>query len=606
MESKSTTCRPSRLWIGLLAALCGVLPAMFGCPKSDEPGYYIKKLEKDNEEVQRRAVEELVRMHKKAMPEIRIALKSENPHVREGCAAFLAKVRRMESLEACGELIDDPEKDVRLKTIESVAALAQVWKKKSVELLGRAFEDEDPECVKLAGEGLRDMKFEEATNALRQFFETGEGIQPIYAAKLLYETEPSPETARPILEGLISDDKAIREAANENLKELKDKLVEPLVTFIDTEARVARAQMALEELRGPEEEEEDEPRSLIDELDVILDSKRAAQILMALGTIADEASVEKLKKDLDDTKLESTWRVGAARGMAVAALSARSTEAQKADIRSTLSQRLSDEKEDKRIRIGAAIALCQLREEAAVRYLLDSLDKFEEEIQREDISEAKQDDLTQLRIWSQEALTTSGEFVVDFLMDRMGKEDAGPIIRWAGSKTCGELKVARAVPYLGRFMKAEKDPDISIEPDGQISQINMGKPITEKTKDTFAFLFDEVEEGAVLNAQDMKNWEDLGDDDVAKVQQMVGVFKHPDYVRWSAAIALGRIGGERAVTLLREAEAAEGEFLERLMANRKLKYFYRREKVVNGVIGRHEDVVFYIRKALEDLGAVRP
>lgn len=596
MESKSTTCRPSRLWIGLLAALCGVLPAILGCPKSDEPGYYIKKLEKDNEEVQRRAVEELVRMHKKAMPEIRIALKSENPHVREGCAAFLAKVRRMESLEACGELIDDPEKDVRLKTIESVAALAQVWKKKSVELLGRAFEDEDPECVKLAGEGLRDMKFEEATEALRQFFETGEGIQPIYAAKLLYETEPSPETARPILEGLISDDKAIREAANENLKELKDKLVEPLVTFIDTEARVARAQMALEELRD----------ELIEELDVILDSKRAADILMALGAIADEASIEKLEKDLDDTKLESTWRVGAARGLAAAAQSPRGEPAQKEEIRSILAKRLNDEKEDKRIRIGSAIALCQLRDEAAVRYLLDSLDKFEEEIQREDISEAKQDDLTQLRIWSQEALTTSGEFVVDFLMDRMGKEDAGPIIRWAGSKTCGELKVARAVPYLGKFMKAEKDPDISIEPDGQISQINMGKPITEKTKDTFAFLFDEVEEGAVLNAQDMKNWEDLGEDDVAKVQQMVGVFKHPDYVRWSAAIALGRIGGERAVTLLREAEAAEGEFLERLMANRKLKYFYRREKVVNGVIGRHEDVVFYIRKALEDLGAVRP
>ncbi len=604
MNCDSTTGREARLRMGLLAALFVLLPAVLGCPKSDEPAYYIKRLQKADEEVQRRAVEELRRMHKKAMPYItgrqagekektqEAAIDSPNPNVRMGCADFLAKVRRIESLEALGELIEDEDKAVRLKAIEAVSILAQMWKKKSVELLGRAFHDADPECVKLAGEGLRDMKAEEATDVLRLEFEAGQGIQAIYAAKLLYETEPGPEIAQRLLEGLISDAMSVRDAAKENVMELEHKIVEPLVAFVDRpEGGTARAGMALEDLRD----------KLIEELDVILDSRRAAEMLAALGAIADQESIDKLKEDLYGTKLESTWRVAAARGMATGALSSRSTPAQKTDIKSVLTGLLNDEDEDNRIRIGAAIALCELREENAVLYLLDELDRFQEEIQQENISDARRDDLTQLRIWAQEALTTAGEFVVDFLMQRMRRPDAGPIIRWAAAKTFGELKTDRAVPQLGKFMVVQKDPKIAVAADGEITRINIGKPVAEADVDSFALLFEGAEAGARLGPQDVKDWSGLSEADVGKAQQMLEVFEHPAYVRWTAAIALGQIGGERALTLLRQAEAAESEFLERLRMNSNLKNFRKRANVVNGLIGQHEDVVFYIRHALEDL-----
>ncbi len=564
------------LRMGLLAALLAALPALFGCPKSDDPAYYIKRLEKDNEEVRRRAVEELHRMHKKAMPYItgrepgdkektrEAAIDSPDPDVRMGVADFLAKVRRIDSLEAAGELIDDEDKAVRLKAIEAVAKLAQVWKNKSVELLARAFQGEDPECVQLAGEGLRDMEYEGATEALRQFFDAGEGIQAMYAARFLYEIEPDPNTARPLLLGLISDDQAVREAAQANVMELKDRLVAELVELVDTEQElgVARAAEFLKELRGV----------LIEELDVILDSARAAEILMALGAIADEDSVAKLKEDLHDTKLEKTWRVSAARAMAAAALSTRATEADKADIRAELTHVLDDEEEDDRIRIGAAIALCELRQEHAVRYLLDELDRFQDAIQQEEISEARLKDLTQLRIWAQEALTTAGDFVVDFLMNRMRRQDSGPIIRWAAAKTFGELGVERAVPDLGRFLTGKR-PEATVGPDGRLRGM----------------------EGA-------PDWRDLADDEVAQNQAKLEEFKQPDYVRWTAATALGRIGGPQATALLKEAEEAELGFLSRLGKNRELKDYHKRENVISGLIGSHERVVFYIRRALEDLG----
>jgi HEAT repeat protein len=605
----------------LVAALVTALPAMLGCPKSDEPGYYIQRLQKDDDEVQRRAVEELVRMHKKAMPHVRQALQSENPNVRKGCADFLSKVRRMESLVAAGELIDDPDKDVRLKAIEAVSALSQVWKQKAVELLSRAFEHEDPDSVKKAGEGLRDMRYDEATDVLRQEFEAGEGIQAIYAARLLYEIEPEPETARFLVEGLIADLAAVREAAQSNVKELKDKIVAPLVEFIDTEKGTARAAKVLDELRD----------ALIEELDVILDSKRAAKILLALGIIADAPSIEKLNNDLRDTKLETGWRVAAARGLAVAALSSRSDAAQARDIVANLTEVLNDEDQDKRIRIGAAIALCQLKEERAVAYLLDELDRFQEAIKEENISETRLNDLTELRIGAQEALTASGEFVVPFLMERLrreagvhelvselrastealkdgrlsaeqrrrlaelgvnvqevlgegGEEGAaaliaetrskgpGPIIVWAAAKTLGELGVEDVVPFLRTYVTATTSPEIPVGADGRIVP-------KEET-----------------------NWEDLDEDKAAAERSRLEPFDYPDYVRWTAAIALGQVGGEQAAEALRQAEQLESDLLGKLHKNRGLEGYFQRAPVVDGLIWQHEDVLFYVRNALEELG----
>jgi len=643
-----------------LLVLLAALPAMFGCPKSDDPVYYINKLQSSDEETQRRAVEELVRMNKRAMPYITgrkpgesektlpAAIDSENPNVRKGCADFLAKVRRMESLVAVGELIDDPDREVRLKAIEAVSALAQVWRAKSIALLRQAFQDEDPECVEKAGEGLRNMRAEEATEVLREFYRAGKGIQAVYAARFLYESEPDPELARPILEGLISDEKAVREAANLNLKALKEKLVAPLVHFIDTTPRVARAVMSLEELRN----------DLIQELDVILDSKRAADILMALGEIADQASINKLNHDLNDAKLESTWRVAAARALARAASSARTTSQQKAEVRSILLGRLDDEKEDTRIRIGAAIALCQLRERRAVEYLLDELSAFDEAINKPNVSEARIDDLTQLRIWSQEALTSSGEFVVSFLMDRIARGqkalalldqlrasreavdarrlspelrralaelginaaealsedvkspyeflvekvralDPGPIIRWAAAKTFGELGTREAIPYLADLATSTVEPMISIGPDGAIEKINGGKPLDKAAAEELKVIFPDAEEGAVPDLSTMKPWKDLSEEEAAKVEQMLEVFRHPDYVRWTSALALGSIGGPDALAALHEAERMEKEFHGRLAKSRELKDYYLRANVLDALIARHEDVLFYIRRATE-------
>jgi len=551
--------------LAFLAALVAALPALTGCPKSDDPAYYIKRLESSDAEVQRRAIEELVRMSKEAMPGIKEALKSENPNVRKGCADFLSKVRRMESLTDVGTLISDPDKTVRLKVIEAVAGLSQVWKVKSVELLAIAFDGDDPECVKKAGEGLRDMKFGEATAALRARFEAGKGIQAIYAAKLLFETEPSPETARPLLQGLISDEPTIREAAKANVKELKDTIVPYLVTFVDTGEGVARAGKVLDDVR----------QGLIDELKVILDSARAGDILAALGTIADDQGIEKLNADLRDTKLESAWRVAAARSLAIAALSRRSSPEQKAKIKGYLSSMLDDKDQDKRIRIGAAIALCQLREERAVAYLLEELDLFEEAIKAKTISQARLDDMTALRIRAQEALTASGDFVVPFLMARLRdtRKEPGPIIIWAAAKTLGELNVHEVAPFLGIYLTATKTPQVVVNADGSLRG--------------------EVPAG---------EWQSLTDEQAAELRAKFEAFKCPDFVRWASAVALGQIGGAEAVSLLRQAETAETAFVGPLLRLREGKDYYKQANVLDGLIGQHEDVLFYIRKALGSLG----
>ncbi len=550
-----------RRWLAVALALA--VAALAGCPASDEPSYYIERLRKDNEEVRRRAVEELVRMHKKAMPEVREALSSENPNVRIGAGDFLGKVRRMESLSALGELIEDPNKQVRLKSIESVAGLSQVWKPKAVELLARAFDGSDPDCVKKAGEGLRDMRYEEATEVLEQRFGAGRGIQAVYAARLLYEIEPTSARSRFLLEALLSDNAAIRQGAEANVKELKDRIVPALVEFIETEQGTARAERVLNEVR----------QALIDELAVTLDTKRAAEILMALGTVADEPSIEKLNSDLRDTKWESAWRVAAARGLALAALSPRTTPAEREQIERNLTEVMDDRGQDKRIRIGAAIALCRLNQDQAVEYLLNELDRFQEAVKEQNISQERLDDLTELRIGAQEALVTAGEFVVPFLMGKVRGQEPGPFIIWAAAKTFGELRVQEAVPLLGDYLTERREPKIAVGEDGSLTG-----------------------EGADAD------WQGLSAEQIEETARKLEVFRQPDFVRWTAAVALARIGGERTVSPLREAARQEAAFLRRLRAVRGSEEYYRREPVVEALIGSHEDVLFYVRQALEGLG----
>ncbi len=620
----------------LLAALAALLPALAGCPKSDDPIVYIAKLQKDNEETRRRAVEELVRMHKKAMPyvtgrdvppEVEAAVKAASylpaisakpdldgsesekraekartaaKNVRIGAAEFLAKVRRMESIEAAGDMIHDEDQAVRLKAIEALAKLSQVWKNKSVELLDQAFMDADAECVKKAGEGLRDMAYLEATQVLRKYRDAGEGIQAVYAAKLLFETEKNPALTSPILLGISSPDKKIRTAAELNVTELKDAIIAPLVDYIDVGEGGSLAEETLDTARD----------ALVEELDVILDSRRAADILMALGTIADQESVQKLKDDLEDDKLEKPWRVAAARGMARAAMSPRSLLPLRASVKTDLTAVMEDEDQDQRIQIGAAIALCEMKEKSAGDFLLKELDGFEEDIQDEKISETKLNNLTELRIGAQEALTGAGKFVVPMLLEMLGNDDdpPGPIIIWAATKTLGELRRREIVTDCGRYLTDQIDPAVTMDPGGDVTEINGGRPIEAGTPEDlealqtkFGVIFEEVVKGEALSPADMKDWEDLAEADAQKVAELMEVFEQPDYVRWTAAIALGRIGGDRPRKLLLEAEEAEEAFLARLAAARERKDYYKRAAVVDHLARRHEEVLFYIRKAINEL-----
>jgi HEAT repeat protein len=547
--------------MGLLLAVVGVAPMLCGCPKSQEPRYYIPMLASTNDEVHRRGVEELARMQVKALPALKEALKSPDANTRKGALEVLARIRTMDALTATGELVSDPDKDTRIAAIDGVAKLAQVWKQQAVELLTKAFDQSDPPAVKEAAIGLADMRFDGATAVLQRGFDAGKGVQATYAAKLLYEAEPSPKLASFLLDGLRSGDEAVRSATEESIKELEDRFVEPLVTSIVSRPESAdQARRALMQVRDV----------LTDELGKTLDSKRAAEILNALGMIADQKSIEKLVHDFADTGLETIWRVSAAQGMGIAAQSPRALSQQKTEVIDALTKALRNESEDNRVRIGAAIALCQLRKEEGVKYLLDELDRFQEIMGKgAKISAARLKDLTRLRISAQEALTTSGQFVVPALLERARKPAAGPIILWAAAKTAGELKVKEALPLLGQYVSATAKAKIALGPDG-----GLARPVSLTT------------------------WQSPAEEEVTALQADIEEFKYPGYVRLAAAIALGQIGGPEGIESLKKAEAAETDFVQRLKKNKDQAEYYKRASVIEGLVRRHEDVSFYIRRAL--------
>ncbi len=413
------------LGLGFVALVLAVLPFATGCQKSEVPSDYIPLLA-GKDEVQRRAIEELVRMQQKAVPAVEQALKSEDARIRVGSLKVLAKIRRSESVLLAGKMVDDPNADVKRQAVATLNELAQVWKEQSVELLSHAMAMSDAVTVRTAAPALAAMAYEPATEALHKDFETGQGMKAVYAAKQLYQMDPTEQTAQLLLDKLSATDKAEQDAAVEAVvgvrnatggvvyAGLEDKFVGELVKFIDKGGNTAAAQKALDEVRD----------ALITELGKILDSKRAAQILEALGTIADKDSVETLKGNVDDTRLESAWRVAAANALGIAGMSSRVQPAVKAGIITELTKVLDDAGEDSRVRIGSAIALCRLKQDNGVTFLLNQLAEFEKAITATNMTAAKRQDLTALRIRAQEALTQSGQFVVPSLLGEMKMERA--------------------------------------------------------------------------------------------------------------------------------------------------------------------------------------
>ena len=596
------------LSMGLVALLVAVMSVAIGCQKSEDASDYIPLLASPKDETQRRAIEELIRMQQKAVPAVTQALKSETPLIRVGALKVLAKVRRMDSVQLSGQMIDDPNADVQHQAIISLNELAQVWKEKSVELLAHALDAKDAVTVRTAAAALAGMTYDPATAVLRKAFETKQGIKAVYAAQQLYQMEPGDDTAQLLLEDIASPDKAVRDAEKEALVDvrdaagaitvvgLEDKFVGALVRYIDAHKDASAAQSMLNQVRD----------ALIDELGKTLDTKRAATILEALGTIADKESVEKLREDVNDTRLESSWRVSAASSLGIAGMSSRVQPAVRITIITELSSVL-DNADDNRVRIGASIALCRLRLQNGVKYLLDQLSGFEEAISASNMTESRRQDLTALRIRAQEALTQAGDYVVPFLMDKIkleaklrgmtpemqkalldlhGEARPGNIIIWAAAKTMGELKVQEAVPYLGGYVTEQmKNPEITIDAQGGLLGATEANP-----------------QGLAPVDLALSNPQKPPEAEVAADQERLEVFAYPDYVRLTAANALGGIGGEEGRQFLQKAEQEETAFLSRLEACKKASDYYKRAPVIEGLIHKHEDVLFYVRLAQKPAG----
>ncbi|MHC4789121.1 MAG: hypothetical protein ACYS8K_07980, partial [Planctomycetota bacterium] len=274
--------------------------------------------------------------------------------------------------------------------------------------------------------------------------------------------------------------------------------------------------------------------------------------------------------DLRDTKLDFGWRVAAARALAAATQAARLERGLRGRIISDLSEVMNDEKQDDRINIGAAIALSQLRQKRAVRFLLDELNKSEEAIRAGGVSDDQLNGLTELRIRAQEALTASGQFVVPFLMEKLRAADPGDIILWAAAKTLGELRVAEAVPFLGRFLTERRDPQILITANGRLSG---------------------VEESA--------DWRELSQEELSELQAQLEIFDYPDFLRTSCAIALGRMEQKEALNFLERARDVEVGLLSRVRAAMARRDAYKYAPVLEALIEEHDPVLFYVRRSLE-------
>jgi len=255
---------------------------------------------------------------------------------------------------------------------------------------------------------------------------------------------------------------------------------------------------------------------LFEELGGNLMPERTQQIMRALGKVADSPSAERLMEVVTGEKLSISVRAEAALALGAAALSERCPGAVRGQILSFLQKNHRNEKLDIKVRIACAISLCKLHNRDGVEYLLAQLGEQEE-------ADAE------LRIAAQEALSASGDFVVPFLKERLRDPNAGATMCWAAAKTFGELRVEESVPQLIELLSRP------------------GPPIVQPEKSE--------EEGA-----EPKPAED---------------FRYPPYVRWSAAIALGQIGGEEALDGLRKALKKE----------------------------KNRNVIFYIERSIKNISA---
>ena len=327
-----------------------------------------------------------------------------------------------------------------------------------------------------AAEGFIELDYADAAEVLQETMNPAEGLKAVYAAYALYDGTRNPEAADFLLAEILDESGRRRKAAQSCLEKLADRFVDVLLERLS----IGEGQGLVAALVGQVRD------GLIEELDTNLTLGRMREILAALGKIADDASVDTLIKFTRKDGIEIRARVLAAEALVQAALSPRMGRTLMAMIGSSLKENLGNEKLDQRIRTGSAISLCWMRDSIGVDYLLGQLSKEE-------------GTTAEVRIRAQEGLTSSGHFVVPFLLGGVKAADASDALRWAAAKTFGELEVDEAVPVLADFLTAA----------GRVP----------------------------------------GDAESA--------FRYRGSVRWTAAHALGQIGTGEALEVLKEALSAE-------------------------------------------------
>lgn len=445
--------------VTVVASAIALAVVLCGCSGGRDPERYVEDLGSEKESVRTRAVDELVRTHEEAMPVLVEALKISSDTERgvlvlKGVLQVLTDPRghrSQESLDAVGSKITDPNREVRLAAIRGVAALAEVRKSRSTELLRDAMKDTEPECVRAAAEGLAALNFDEATRVLEGHVTSGDGIQGVLAAEALYRYSLRPsEAARFLVESISSPEQEASNVAQEAALRLGTRFVPVLVGHALQQADARVTEEVLGRLRD----------ALFGELNKSLSRERMDEILGALSQIGDRESTEKLLEVVSGGGWSMSARLSAAEVLGVAAASARPAGGPelRGRIIGSLKEILLTEGVDERVRIGCAISLSRLREMVGAEYLFAQLGALEREKGETPSTAEEARALTGLRIGAQEALTLSGEFVVPSLIRAVQDPTTGDIMCWAAASTLGDLRVKKAASHLGALLMARTSP----------------------------------------------------------------------------------------------------------------------------------------------------
>ena len=581
------------VWSILLAGI------LTGCSEGRDPQAFIKNLDAENASTRQKAVDELIRMREEAVPAVKDAFLNA-PQTEAGvrrvksAVAVLKETRTVDALETLAERADDENREIRLAVIKGVAELGQVRKKLGIDLLENAMDDPDGRIVQAAAEGLRRMNFEDATLVLQDFFRQGEGLSAVYAAQNLYSIDRRPAAASFLLEksGASKDD--IREAARTATVSLGsgrmvgERFIAFTVNYAIKNPDAQHVEAVLAAVRD----------NLFEQLTKTLPPKRIRAIMTALGRIAGQESVEKLISIVTSSEQDISSRIAAAEALGDAASSTRPGGQQplKGKILDALKSIIDQDNVEQRIAIASSISLCRLRQEGGVRYLLDQLQSLEQTGEEEG-PPVEPEDMTELRIRAQEALTTSGEFVVPYLLTELQEGDPGRIVAWAAARTLGDLRVKKAVPHL-REMLLETVPPAEVprqsgDPEGTLQITTENEPIEFNTTRS-RVLSDIFGDQKVVPANDLS-------------------------VRMAAARGLGRIGGTPAAKALEKAHEIHARIDEQVtefllqrnftrmvpeaatLDSEKQELRKRLEELAQNIQRDAEKVLFYIRQGRKNL-----